>query len=191
MRRWRRSACGWHGARVRRSFSLCSAISSGIAKSPRRLPSPESPGARQRRASGSGFRAGEPGAETVADDCGHAHAPDPSTLGGAFTWRNALGTVVAAGIRPCSGAILILVFALAQGLFAAGVAATLAMALGTAVTTGALASLAVFAKTTAMRIAAGEDSRLTLIARSFEFAAALAVLTFGIALLLFGARGMA
>jgi ABC-type nickel/cobalt efflux system permease component RcnA len=81
-----------------------------------------------------------------------------------------------------------LVFALTQGLFAAGVAATFAMALGTAVTTGALAFLAVFAKSLAMRLAAGEDSRLTLVARGFEFVAALGVLAFGVTLL-FGARG--
>ena len=74
-----------------------------------------------------------------------------------------------------------LVFALAQGLFVAGVAATFAMALGTAVTTGALAWMAVFAKSAAMRFAAGEDSRAALIARGLEFAAALAVLGFGVA----------
>ena len=89
-----------------------------------------------------------------------------------LSWRDAAGTVIAAGARPCSGAILVLVFALAQGLFAAGVAATFAMALGTAVTTGALAWTAVFAKSAAMRLAAGENSRLALVARGFEFAAA-------------------
>ena len=75
---------------------------------------------------------------------------------------------------------------MAQGLFAAGVAATFAMALGTAVTTGALAWTAVFAKSTAMRLAAGENSRLALVARGFEFAAALAVLVFGVALIIGG-----
>ena len=87
-----------------------------------------------------------------------------------------------AGARPCSGALLILVFALTQGLFLAGVAAVAAMALGTAITTGALACLAVFAKGLAVRFAAGEDSRVTLVARACEFAAALAVLGFGLAL---------
>ncbi len=96
--------------------------------------------------------------------------------------------MVAAGARPCSGAILVLVFAMGQGLFAAGVAATFAMAVGTAVTTGALAWTAVFAKSAAMRLAAGENSRLALVARGFEFVAALAVLTFGVALLI-GSRG--
>jgi len=61
--------------------------------------------------------------------------------------------------------------------------ATFAMSLGTAMTTGALAFAAVFAKSLAVRFAAGEDSRVALIARGFEFAAALLVLGFGLALL--------
>ena len=127
-----------------------------------------------------GFRAGED--DATDENCGHAHAPDPRTLGADFSWRTALATVAAAGARPCSGALLILVFALAQGLFAAGIAAVLAMSLGTALTTGALACLAVFAKGLAVRFAAGEDSRAALVARLCEFAAALAVLSFGLAL---------
>jgi nickel/cobalt exporter len=139
--------------------------------------------------SAAAYRAGAPDAMGgPPDECGHMHMPDPAELDGHFSWRAAAGTVIAAGARPCSGAILILVFAMAQGLFAAGVAATLAMAVGTAVTTGALAWIAVFAKATAMRLAAGENSRLALVARGFEFAAALAVLLFGVALLI-GARG--
>ena len=117
------------------------------------------------------------------EDCGHLHAPDPRTLGAGFSWRAALTTVAAAGARPCSGALLILVFALAQGLFFVGVAAVVAVSLGTALTTGALACLAVFAKGLAVRFARGEDSRVASgRARCCEFAAALAVLAFGLAL---------
>ena len=138
--------------------------------------------------SAAAYRAGPPGGGTSVEACGHSHAPDPAQLNGTFSWREAAGTVVAAGARPCSGAILVLVFAMGQGLFAAGVAATFAMAVGTAVTTGALAWTAVFAKSAAMRLAAGENSRLALVARGFEFVAAVAVLTFGVALLI-GSRG--
>jgi nickel/cobalt exporter len=139
--------------------------------------------------SAAAYRAEPPdGAAWLADGCGHTHAPDPADLNGPSSWRDAVGTVIAAGARPCSGAILVLVFAMAQGLFAAGVAAALAIAIGTAATTAALASIAVFAKSAAMRLAAGENSRLALVARGFEFAAALAVLAFGVALLA-GARG--
>jgi len=139
-----------------------------------------------RSLSAAAFRAASPAADAPDDCC--ILVPNASTLEGSFSWRSAAGTVVAAGARPCSGAILVLVFALAQGLFAAGVAATFAMALGTAITTGALAWMAVFAKSAAMRFAAGEDSRIALVARGLEFAAALAVFAFGV-LLMFGARG--
>ena len=135
------------------------------------------------------YRAAPPEATgQLLDECGHMHMPDPAGLDGRLSWRAAAGTVIAAGARPCSGAILVLVFAMAQGLFAAGVAAAFAMAIGTAATTGALAWIAVFAKAAPMRLAAGENSLLALVARGFEFAAALAVLAFGVALLL-GVRG--
>ena len=54
---------------------------------------------------------------------------------------------------------------MAQGLFAAGVAAAFAMAMGSG--DGVLARVAVFAKSTAMRVAAGENSRLALVTRGF------------------------
>ena len=127
---------------------------------------------------------GVPGSEPTAP-CACAHALSPA-LDKALSWRDAAATVIAAGVRPCSGAILVLVFALAQGLFAAGVGAALSMALGTADTTAALASIAVFFKSTALRMAAGDNSRVALAARTLEFAAALAVLALGVALLFMG-----
>ncbi len=48
----------------------------------------------------------------------------PDQLAGPGGWRRGLGTILAVGLRPCSGAILVLVFSLAQGLFWAGIAAT-------------------------------------------------------------------
>jgi len=133
------------------------------------------------------FRAESPDPGFVAEaECGHVHALDPRELGAGFSWRGAIATVIAAGSRPCSGAIVVLTFALAQNLFLAGIAATFAMALGVAVTTGALAALAVFAKGAAMRLAARETARAALIARSLEFAAGLAVLAYGVALLIIG-----
>jgi ABC-type nickel/cobalt efflux system permease component RcnA len=136
------------------------------------------------------FRGGSPDDGAAADDlaaCGHLHAPDAAKLEAGFSWRGAAATVLAAGSRPCSGAILVLVFALAQGLFAAGIAAVAAMSFGVALTTGALAFAAVFVKRLAMRLAAGDESRIALAARGVEFLAALLVVAFGLALL-FAAR---
>jgi ABC-type nickel/cobalt efflux system permease component RcnA len=85
--------------------------------------------------------------------CGHAHMPMPQDLEGRWSVREAAAIVLAVGIRPCTGAILVLVFALTQGMFWAGVASTFAMALGTAITVSALAVLAVGSRETAVRLA--------------------------------------
>lgn len=92
--------------------------------------------------------------------------------------------MLAVGIRPCSGAILVLVFALAQGLFWAGVAATFVMAIGTAITVATIAILAVSAKGLARRMAAGRDGGGMLVMRGLEFAAAALLLLLGAGLLL-------
>ncbi len=111
--------------------------------------------------------------------CGHDHVADPATLAGPFDWRRAAAAVTAVGIRPCSGALIVLVFALSQGLFAHGVAATLAMALGTGLTVSLLAATAVFARGAARRFL-GEGSRLLpRLMRGVEIAAALVIVLFG------------
>ncbi|HXW25804.1 MAG TPA: nickel transporter, partial [Xanthobacteraceae bacterium] len=45
--------------------------------------------------------------------CDHDHGPDPSSLAGPGGWRRGVSAIFAVGLRPCSGAILVLVFALA------------------------------------------------------------------------------
>jgi nickel/cobalt exporter len=117
------------------------------------------------------------------EHCGHSHGPAPAELAGPGGWRRGLGAIVAVGLRPCSGAILVLVFALAQGLFWAGVAATLAMALGTAITVAIIAVLAVSAKGVARRLGAGSEGGGALVMRGIEFCAAGLVLLLGIGLL--------
>lgn len=117
--------------------------------------------------------------------CGHFHAPSPDMLGDKnFSWRTAILTVFAAGARPCSGAILVLVFALAQGIFVAGVAATFAMSIGTAMTTGALASIAVLAKGLAVRFLGDGSERGVLAVRALELTAAILVFMLGASLLM-------
>ena len=88
------------------------------------------------------------GAHGVACD----HIVDARQLAGPFSWRKVMAVVFSVGIRPCTGAILVLVFALTQGLFWAGVAATFAMAFGTAITVAVLASLALGSRELALRL---------------------------------------
>ena len=117
------------------------------------------------------------------EHCGHSHGPTPDQLAGPGGWQRGLGAIFAVGLRPCSGAILVLVFALAQGLFWAGIAATFMMGLGTAITVATIAVLAVSARGLAQRLSGGADGRGTLIMRGIEFAAAGLVLLFGLGLL--------
>lgn len=110
---------------------------------------------------------------------GHAHGPEPEELAGPGGWHRGLSAIVAVGLRPCSGAIIILVFALAQGLFLAGVASTFVMGLGTAITVAAIATLAVAAKGAAKRLAARRAGYGALALRGIEVGAAALVVAFG------------
>jgi nickel/cobalt exporter len=115
--------------------------------------------------------------------CGHSHGPLPAELAGPGGWRRGFGAIFAVGIRPCSGAILVLVFALAQGLFWAGVAATFVMGLGTAITVATIAVIAVSAKGLARRLSAGREGNGALVMRGIEFGAAGLVLLLAAGLL--------
>jgi nickel/cobalt exporter len=109
----------------------------------------------------------------------HAHAPEPEQLAGPGGWKRGLSAIVAVGIRPCSGAIIVLVFALAQGLFWAGVAATFVMGLGTAITVAIIATVAVAAKSWAGRFASLHSGFGMVAMRGIEVCAALLIIAFG------------
>lgn len=100
---------------------------------------------------------GQPGHVHDAS-CGHMHFPPPSALGGHWSWREAWALALSIGIRPCTGAIGVLLFAGSIGIFWAGVFATFAMAFGTALTVSALAAFAVGSRNLATRYA-GQESR--------------------------------
>jgi len=117
------------------------------------------------------------------EHCGHSHGPEPGELAGPGGWRRGLAAVLTVGVRPCSGAILVLVFALAQGLFWAGIAATLLMGVGTAITVATIAVIAVSAKDLAARLSRGREGSGALIMRGIEFGAAGLVLLLGAGLL--------
>ncbi|MEC9368948.1 MAG: nickel/cobalt transporter [Pseudomonadota bacterium] len=117
------------------------------------------------------------------DCCGHSHIPDPSQLAGPVSLRKTLALILAVGIRPCTGAIVVLVFALANGIFVTGVAATFAMALGTAVTVSLLAALAAGSRQVAVRLAGGNARWIDGIHDAAAVAGSLLVLAIGLVLL--------
>lgn len=115
-------------------------------------------------------------------DCGHLHAPDPAALKGEFSLREAWTAIVAVGLRPCTGAIVVLTFAFLNGLYLAGIASTLAMALGTGITVAALAAMAVWAKDIAIHVG-GVADRSAAVHRAIEIGGAVLVFLIGITLL--------
>jgi len=117
------------------------------------------------------------------EHCGHDHGPAPSKLAGPGGWQRGFSAIVAAGLRPCSGAILVLVFAFAQALYGAGIAATFAMGIGTAITVAVIATISVSAKGFALRLLAHREGLGTIALRGLELGAAGVVLLFGAALL--------
>lgn len=119
----------------------------------------------------------------VCDTCGHSHAPDPALLSGdRFDWRTAWSAVAAVGIRPCSGALIVLSFALLNGLWLGGLLSVLAMSIGTAITVSALATLAVTAKNWAVYFA-GDGRMGNRIHSIVEIGGAAFVFLFGLLLL--------
>lgn len=115
--------------------------------------------------------------------CGHSHAPDPQLLARPLTVTRAWAATLAVGIRPCSGAIIVLVFALSQQLLLAGIGSVLAMSLGTFITVSALAVLAVTAKDAALRLVGFESGVAERVMRVVEIGGALLVLLLGLTLL--------
>ena len=116
--------------------------------------------------------------------CGHSHAADPKMLEGKLGLKEAWSAILAVGLRPCSGAIIVLTFAFLNGLFVAGILSTFAMSIGTGITVATLALIAVVTKNTAIKISGAQDS-LATIHRVIEISGA--ALVFILGLLLFSA----
>ncbi len=117
--------------------------------------------------------------------CGGHHHVDPSQ---AADWRTALVTVVAIGIRPCSGGVLLLGAATLLGQFAVGVAAVMVMALGTALTVSGLALASVVARGWAERLLVKQNNmhRAGLLLSWAALGGGLAIMVLGISLSITG-----
>jgi len=116
-------------------------------------------------------------------ECGHAHMPDASVAAGSLDWRKAWTVVASTALRPCTGALIVLVFSISQKLIWAGIAATLVMGLGTAITVASLAVLAVSARQSASVLTGADSPMGRKIIRGVEAGGSIAVLLFGLVLL--------
>lgn len=96
--------------------------------------------------------------------CGHQHVADAEAINKASTLREYAGIIVTIGVRPCTGAVMVLLFANMVGLYRMGVLSALAMAVGTALTTSIIAMMTLTGKHLVKRYlsAGGQKSNATL-----------------------------
>ncbi len=114
----------------------------------------------------------------------HIHLPAPRETKATPGWRGMAATVAAVGLRPCTGAVLVLLFALTQSAFAIGAFSAFAMSVGTAITVSTLAVLTLFSKNAALRLAGTADGPWgARIERGFALAGGAFILLMGIFLL--------
>lgn len=114
--------------------------------------------------------------------CSHDHGPNPAVFQRGERASLVLAAI-GAGIRPCTGAIILLVFALSQRLYGLGAASVIAMAIGTAIGTSVFALLAVKAKHFALWLASGRSHVALRVQLLLETLAGLVLALLGLALL--------
>ena len=115
--------------------------------------------------------------------CRHAHLPTPAQVSRLTGWRDALALIAGVAVRPCTGALFVLILTWQMGIGAGGILAAYAMGLGTALVTVAVAAMSVWAR---------EGAFASLPARAISRAAPVLEITVGavvalVALRLFGA----
>lgn len=119
-------------------------------------------------------------------DHDHAHIPTPAEIRAAGNKgiRGMAAMILSVGLRPCTGAVLVLLFSVTQGAFLVGVMSAAVMSVGTAITVSVLALLTVFSKRLALRVAGGVDSPWAMrLERGLKIAGGAVILLFGLVLL--------
>jgi ABC-type nickel/cobalt efflux system permease component RcnA len=105
-----------------------------------------------------------------AHHCGHHHGPTATEVAAADSPAATMALIAAMAMRPCTGALFVLVLAWRMGLAGAGAAAVVAMGLGTAAFTVIVAALAVAGRDAAF-LAAGGGHTARLLAPALQVAA--------------------
>jgi nickel/cobalt transporter (NicO) family protein len=114
--------------------------------------------------------------------CGQIHLPDANMAAVRVDWRKVWPILGATALRPCTGALIVLVFAISQRLWGIGILSTLLMGLGTAMTVSAIAMLTVFAHRFAVVLTSADSQLCRKIVRGLEVCGAIIVLGVGILL---------
>lgn len=170
-------------ARLRQAFGAPQFISSGQFVCEQIVPEPET---------GEGMTAWlRRGWRRLISAGRHVHGAAcgcvPVRFGGApietLSWPRLLPLIASVGIRPCSGALIVLVFSLSGGLLTAGILSVLAMALGTGATIALIALMSVLARDTLTRAASVNSVLASRVSLGLQLTASLIILAFGLTML--------
>jgi nickel/cobalt transporter (NicO) family protein len=120
------------------------------------------------------------GHEAHGHHCHHVVAP---AVFGAGERRAALGVILSVGLRPCTGALLVLTLANAFAMQLTGIAAVLAMSVGTAATVAVLATMALMSRRLALAVVRTRGTAVSVAGHGLAVLGGLLILVLGAALL--------
>jgi nickel/cobalt transporter (NicO) family protein len=115
-------------------------------------------------------------------DCNGLHMPN-ATAAATLGWSKAWSILATTALRPCTGALIVLVFARVEGVLTMGILAVFVMGLGVAITVSTLAILAAGLRGTAVALAGKKRPFAARLKTSLEIAASFAMLAAGLLML--------
>lgn len=84
-------------------------------------------------------------------NCGHKHLPSAREMAQDLDWKATAALALSIGLRPCSGAVLVLFLAYTLDIYLWGVASAIVMAFGTGLTLSLFALLVLFSRQKALQ----------------------------------------